>query len=385
MRRTSTLSHFVFPMLSLHAFRASGVAEPFIERKPVFVAGHDNVVEYRIPGIVTTSCGTLVAVCDARVERPGDAINNIDLVMKRSFNQGRTWEPMRVLVDFPGQEAAADPCILFDREKEAIWVFYDHVLAEPARSGQRKREERDVTLQAICSTDNGATWLKPVDINPKVAGPAWEALMAGPGRGTQTRDGRLLVPCYTRRPEDDYAQVLASDDHGQSWRLTAAPGPDTNEAAVVELTDGRWMLNMRCSRGKGCRGVATTNDGGDSWSPLLDDAGLPDSQCQGTLIRYTDVRDGGERNRLLFANAAHQSKRQRMTVRVSYDEGETWPVAKVIHDGPAAYCCLTIMNDGTIGLLYEHGDESHYERIGFARFNLEWLTDGMDQLERREQ
>ena len=351
-------------------------------KKPIFVGGLDDIVEYRIPAMVTTGTGTLIAICDARVDRPGDAINNVDIAMKRSKDFGRTWDPMRVIVDFPGEEAACDPCMVFDKQTDKLWIFYDHILAEPAKSGTRLREQRVAVLHAIQSQDGGDTWSPPRDITRIVQQAGWESIMAGPGSGTQTRDGHLLVPCYTRRTDNDYSQVLVSKDHGKSWKITNAARANTNEAAVVELNDGRWLFNMRDTRRNGCRLVSITADGGRRWETPWEETGLPGPCCQGSLIRYTDVRDGFNKNRLLFSNPADSSKRQNMTVRMSYDEGKTWPVAKLIDTSFCAYSCLTVLSDGTIGLLYEHGKESPYEQISFTRFDLQWLTDGTDRLEK---
>ena len=356
--------------------------EPLFERRDVFVAGRDNVREYRIPALATTGKGTLIAVCDARVEKRGDAINNIDLVMKRSFDAGRTWEPLKVLADFPGQQAAADPCMLIDRTTGTISVCYDHVLAELDRSGRRKRERRMISLHMIRSRDDGRTWSKPTDLTRTVKQDGWEAVMVAPGRGIQTRDGRLVFPGYSRRPEADHAHVMYSDDHGETWQINSDAGPKVNECQVVELVDGLLMLNMRSYRGKSCRAVATTDDAGKTWHKIVDDTNLPESKCQASLIRHTDLRDGFQKNRLLFSNPANTTGRVNMTVRLSYDEGKTWPISKVIHTGPSAYSCLTVLKDGTIGLLYENGQASPYEKLTFARFNLEWLTDGRDALTR---
>ncbi len=355
-------------------------AEPLFESQDVFVAGQDHIREYRIPALVTTGKGTLMAVCDARVERPGDAINNIDLALKRSFDNGKTWEPLKILADFPGQEAAGDPCMLVDRENDAVWILYDYILGEPDRSGRRKRERRTIALHTIQSRDDGRTWSKPTDITKRVLQPGWEATMAAPGRGVQTRDGRLVFPAYSRRPEQDHSHLIYSNDHGKTWQISSDAGPKVNECQVVELVDGSWMLNMRSYRGKHCRAVATSNDSGRTWRTMLDDTNLPEPKCQASLIRHTDTRDGFRKNRLLFANPASASRRVNMTVRLSYDEGKTWPISKVIHAGPSAYCCLTVLKDGTIGLLYENGQASPYEKLTFARFNLEWLTDNRDHL-----
>jgi sialidase-1 len=148
---------------------------------------------------------------------------------------------------------------------------------------------------------------------------------------------------------------------------------DTNECQAAELADGALMLNMRSYRGKGCRAVQTSADGGLTWSTVVDDRTLVDPVCQASLLRHP----ASGRSRLLFANAADTLHRRRMTVRLSYDEGRTWPYAKTIHYGPAAYSSLTALKDGSVGLLYEKDD---YRSLAFARFTLEWLTDGKDRI-----
>jgi sialidase-1 len=149
-----------------------------------------------------------------------------------------------------------------------------------------------------------------------------------------------------------------------------------NEVQVVERADGTLLLNARNQQGNHCRTVATSRDGGQSWSPLADEPALPDPQCQGSIVRYTDPLDGG-RSRILFANAASQTDRVNLTARLSYDEGRTWPVSRTVHAGSSAYSCLTVLPDATIGLLYERDG---YSRITFARFDLAWLTNGADRL-----
>ena len=208
--------------------------------------------------------------------------------------------------------------------------------------------------------------------------------MAAPGRGIQTRAGRLIIPVYTRQTDQDYSHLLSSNDHGKTWQISPPAAPMVNECQVAELKDGSLMLNMRSYRKKGCRAVATTNDDGKTWGKIVDDTNLPEPTCQASFIRYTDVRDGFTRDRLLFVNPANTSKRVNLTVRLSYDEGMTWPISKVIRPGPSAYSCLTVLKDGTIGLIYENGRTSPYERLTFARFDLQWLTDGRDRITKKK-
>ena len=378
--------------------RPSKMREPFFWQKDILIGGLDSIREYRIPALVTTRQGTLLAICDARVEKTGDAPNNIDLALKRSLDSGETWERVKIVVDFPGYHAACDPCMLLDRQTGSVWILYDHIWPDLETLEKANRTlppgiqpdagGRINLLHAIVSHNEGQTWSKPRDITEMVTEPVRTSVMAAPGMGIQMQSGRLLTPCYSDRRKlgklsgTGYSSVCYSDDHGKTWHLGGAATPSTNECQVVELGDGSLMVNMRNFHDseKGRRAVATSKDGGGTWSKVSYDGTLIEPNCQASFIRYTDIRQGFGKNRLLFSNPAHRNERVNMTVRLSYDEGQTWPVSKVIYPGPSAYSCLTVLGDGSIGMLYERGQEGPYEKITFARFNLEWLTDGGDSL-----
>ncbi len=366
---------------------------PLFVETPVFTAGEAGVCEYRIPAMVCTNEGTLLAACDARADRPGDAPNNIDLALKRSEDLGETWSVVEILIDDGGQMCAGDPCMLVDRETGAIWIVYDHIYPtmdelrrrDPHRAegAQAGRQGRVIFLHAIRSDDDGHTWSEPIDLTPQVKRAEWQAAMAAPGTGIQMRDGRLICPGYRRHGQDytkDGAQVFYSDDHGETWRAGESSGPGGNECQAVELADGRLMLNIRTPRGHGCRTVATSNDGGETWSEPRDDRTLIEPGCQASFIRWTSEADGGDRNRLLFSNPASAERRERMTVRLSYDEGETWPISRLVNADFCAYSCMAALPDGTVGLLYEHkgpdADTPGLEDLIFARINEAWLTGG---------
>ena len=366
-----------------------GPETALFEQTDVFVAGQDGIAEYRIPVLLTSTKGTLLAFCDARVERPGDPANNIDLVMKRSFDQGRTWEPLRVLLDV-GDGATADSCGLVDRQTGTIWVFTVY-FPSGIGSGNAAAGLSGATAMywAIKSEDDGETWSEPIDLTSMIKQPDWRAGSPGPGKGIQTRSGRLIIPKYFMRSEDDViSYVVYSDDHGKSWkRGGAAKGQhQTNECQVAELSDGTLLLNMRGVTGN-LRKIARSRDGGLTWTEMVEDPALIEPRCQGSLSHFTD-RISHDKDRLLFSNPA-SAKRENMTVRLSYDGGRTWPVAKQLNAGPSAYSCLTVLPDLTAGCLYERSDEgplvsnerySNYQKITFARFNLEWLTDGKDTI-----
>ena len=366
---------------------------PLFVETPVFIAGEAGVCEYRIPAMVSTHEGTLLAACDARVDRPGDAPNNIDLALKRSEDLGNTWSEAEILIDDGGDMAACDPCMLVDRATGTVWIVYDHVYPtmdelrrrDPHRAGGAEPDHsgRVIFLHAIRSDDDGRTWSAPVDLTAQVKSPRWQSAMSGPGMGITLSGGRLVCPGYRRQREDssgdgagDGAHVYFSDDHGETWRVGDTPGCG-NEAQAVELADGRLMLNIRTPSEHPCRRVAISADGGETWSETRDDPTLVEPGCQASLIRWTDEAAGGGRARLLFSNPASTDRRADMTVRLSCDEGDTWPVARLVNADFCAYSCLAVLPDGTVGLLYEHKGPNAttpgLQRLLFARFNQAWL------------
>ena len=362
------------------------VGQPLYEQTDVFVAGQDGVFEYRIPGLVTSNQGTLLAFCDARMRKAGDPPNTIHLVLKRSFDAGKTWGPLMTLAE-NGDGAVADSCGVVDRQTGTIWIFSVYCPAgvgsynaAPGLSGAT------FLYKAVKSDDDGATWSKPIDVTAMVKKPEWSAGSTGIGRGMQLRNGRLIVPRYratyqpgNTTPLNSESYISYSDDHGKTWQIGAVANVagGTNECQVAELVDGTLLLNMRGVSGNH-RKVARSRDGGATWTDIHEDAVLIAPRCQGSLQNFTDTIDQ-DKNRLLFGNPA-SLERKNYTVRLSYDEGRTWPVAKQIFAGPAAYSCLTILADQTAACLHERGEKSPYEKISFARFNVEWLTDGKDTI-----
>jgi len=215
----------------------------------VFVGGDNDICEYRIPALITTNAGTLLAVCDARVSKPGDAPNNIDQVLRRSVDGGRTWLPMQRIVDYPGTEAAADPSLLVDRTTGRIWLFHAHA-PEGIGSGQSQPGLSGPTFgyHVVTSDDDGLTWSRPRDLTPMVKDPAWNAFWPGPGRGTQTRDGRLLVPSTCSHKAVCSSHMVYRDDHGKTWPVakTVYPGPSgcfTSAAKKVVLRKSRLRVS----------------------------------------------------------------------------------------------------------------------------------------------
>lgn len=344
---------------------------PPVEQVEVFANGADGVCQYRIPALVVSNEGTLIAACDARVDRPGDLPNNIDIVVKRSADNGRTWGPLQRVAVFSEEEGGGDPCLLVDRVTGTLWLFYDYGVPHPTLPNKR-----DVMSHVITSTDDGETWSEPRDLTPQFKRDDWYFLAAAPGMGIQLRSGRLIAPVYSaRRTEPQHCHALYSDDHGVTWTLGEGVGGPLVEPQIVELDDGRLMMNMRQPRSKKCRAVAFSADAGQTWSRAKDDPGLIEPACQASFIRLTATSNGDDRNRLLFTNPAHSDRRVNMTVRLSYDEGTTWPVSRVIHTGASMYSCMAVLPDAALGLLFEKDNG-----LTFVRLTLDWLTRGEDRL-----
>jgi len=246
-------------------------------------------------------------------------------------------------------------------------------------------------ILVITSKDDGATWSAPTDIKSSIEN-RYYPFVPGPGVGTQLKSGRLVIPGYTCTTDyyerDCFSLALYSDDHGSTWHEGAHVTEPTDEAQVVELLDGTLMLNMRSNRQMSCRAIAISKNGGETWSPAYDEKQLNEVPCQASFTRFPEKLAKGA-HRLLFSNPNvsgkdyYAAERMKMTVRMSYDEGKTWPVAKLLHDGPSSYSCLAVTKKGLILCLYEGGLKHRRELLRLARFNLAWLTDGKDSLDKK--
>ena len=349
----------------------SWCADSALTSVDVYTAGQDGYHTYRIPAAIRTVKGTLLAFCEGRKNNARDW-GDIDLLVKRSADSGRTWSKAITVADF-GADTIGNPAPVVDRRTGAIWLLLTRNRGDvpekqilPGLSGATR------TVWVTHSKDDGLTWATPADITASVKQPDWSWYATGPGNGIQLRTGRLVIPCDHNRRDATrrYSHVIYSDDGGKTWKLGGSAGPECNESAVVELRDGSLMLNMRSYAGKNRRAVSISRDGGLTWTePVWDDA-LIEPVCQASLIRFGK----GNSAVLLFSNPA-DTRRVNMTVRLSRDEGKTWSSSKTVHAGPSAYSNLVELKGKTVGLLYERGNADRYERITFARFPLGWLTE----------
>ncbi|HID21661.1 MAG TPA: exo-alpha-sialidase [Planctomycetaceae bacterium] len=375
MRRAAAVLTCVLPIV-FGAASAPHLTEAgeLPESVDVFVSGQDGYFGYRIPCIVTAPDGSLLAFVEARKHNladPGGKGQDIDLALKISTDRGRTWSRMMIIED-PGELwSAANAAAVTDEKTKRVWVFY--VRCRPGRGSRTARPGTDDVLNlARWSEDNGRTWSEPIDLT-RVArdfdDPQWRITVPGPGGAIQTRRGRLIVPCWSYSPMRNF--VIYSDDHGETWqRSSPVPGEtEINENQVVELIDGRILMDGRQRRGAH-RLLSESRDGGQTWSRPRPGQKVTPVMC--SIERFTRADNPGTRNRIVWTGPQGPG-RVKLTIWTSYDEGRTFQNPRLIYDGPSAYSDLTLLDDGTLGILWERGTKRGYEFITFTRLDLSFI------------
>lgn len=371
------------PLLS--TLLCAGLRLPAADAPPahvdVFTSGTEGYHTFRIPALVTAPDGTLIAFAEGRKENTGDpGRGDIDLVCKRSTDNGATWSPVKVLDD-PGQGwGASNPTPVTDRDTGRVWILYNRW--EPGHGTESCRPGTDNNQTwARYSQDHGATWSEPIELTRASRQyDEWGAMFLGPGGAIQARGGRLIVPAamkpdiynfylsvggFTGATSLMRAYVLYSDDHGKSWKRGALVKAQTNENQVVELEDGAILMDARQGAGPH-RWRIISQDGGQSWSNPA--AGQVVTPVCAAIERFT-LRSGGGRNRILWAGPAGPG-RLKLVARLSYDEGQTFPLEKVLYDGLTAYVDLAMLGDGSAGVLWERGISRLSQFISFTRLRL---------------
>lgn len=386
---------------------AARAAEPFLDKADLFTVGDDPAFTiYHIPGVVVTAKGTVLAWCEAR--RGGGDWSDIRILLRRSTDDGRTWSAPKSIADVPGPKAK-NPFALRMKNVDPAQVTYNNPVLIAGRDGTVHMlfclEYMRCFYQR--SADDGLTWSAPAEITPAFekfrAAYDWKVIATGPDHSIQLRSGRLVVPVWlstgtggnAHRPS--VTATVFSDDDGKTWHAGEIAVPCTeewinpNETVAVELADGRVMLNVR-SESKAHRRIVTTSaDGATGWStPHFDDA-LLEPICMAGIVRYSTEASGGK-NRILFSNPDNRDRadgkaepgknrdRKNVSVKLSYDEGRTWPVSKTIEPGPSMYSDIAVTPRGTILCFFGRGTRPGFagDALTLARFNLEWLTGGKD-------
>ncbi|HNQ74802.1 MAG TPA: exo-alpha-sialidase [Verrucomicrobiota bacterium] len=366
---------------------------PFI---PVFQAGVDGYTCFRIPALLTTHKGTVIAMSDGRIGGCGDIPTPLDLVIKRSFDNGRTWGPLQVVTDygsrsgdvdtypFYGQTniarvSAGDAALLLDESNGRIWTLYDN---GGVTGGARK-----IKLEMKYSDDDGASWSPRIDVeaqNPGIRTSTAEFL-TGPGNGLQIHAGpyagRLVFPVYAYN-NPSASMVIYSDDHGVTWQRSVNAITNGGEIQVAELAGGELIASCRDNGfpWSGVRTFSRSTNGGTTWGlPYTDTVNpptLPDPQCQGNIYTLTTTNNSNA-SRILHANAAHPTARVNLTLRLSYDNAVSWPVSHQVYAGGSAYSAVSKLATGEVGLLFE---KDPYGNLDFTWRSIAHITDGADSL-----
>ncbi|MEI7589575.1 MAG: sialidase family protein [Chitinophagia bacterium] len=367
-----------------------------VDKVPVFISGTDGYKSFRIPAIIKLPNEDLLAFCEGRVNSSSD-FGNIDIVMKRSSDQGKSWSPIVILANYDSLQAG-NPAPVVDLTDPAypqgkIFLFYNtgNNFEGEVRKGLGVRE-----VWYITSTDNGLTWSEGVNITMQTHRPNqakvnplyhfkedWRSYANTPGHALQIStgmyQGRIYVPANhsSGQPKNHFeeynAHAFYSDDHGQTFKLSESVNvPGSNESTAAEISNNGILLNARNQQGDiKHRLIAISHNGGALWDTTYFDKNLPDPVCEGSIL---NIGVKNKKQVLAFSNAADAKNRNNLTLRISFDEGITWAKNIVVDctsdpklmTNNSAYSDLVLMNKNNIGILYEKDD---YSKIVFTIVN----------------
>lgn len=363
-------------------FACHVMGEDAIAKIELFHQNDGRHAKCRIPGMVVTPSGTILVYCEGRIESSADWASS-EVLMRRSTDDGATWEQPRVIAsapkdaehskfarrkgDAPAGFTMNNPLMIAGRDGTVHFLS----CVEYARCFYRK------------STDDGATFSEPVEITKAFDEFRdrydWGVIATGPGHGIELRSGRLLVPIWMSTGAHGHSPscvgTIYSEDAGKTWHAgeIVAGGPkagleNPSENILVELSDGRVMMNIRHNGEPHVRAVATSPDGISHWSAVKLDEQLPDPICMASMVRF-------DAKTILFSNPANNANKDRknLTIRASHDDGATWPISRVLEPGWSGYSDLAIGKHGEIYCFYENGEKHFDDKLTFARFSIDWV------------
>ncbi len=357
-------------------------ADPLLDKTDLLTAGQSGYETFRIPGVVVTGKGSVLAYCEARRGSKSDWAD-IEILLTRSTNGGNTWSPPQRIAD-SGKDTVNNAVAIVDRDNGRVHFLY-------CINYHR--------CYYMFSDDDGVTFSSPNDITaafePLRKDYAWNVLATGPGHGIQLRNGRLLVPIWMstelQHHRPSAVSVIYSDDHGQTWHsgdlVCEHPEPLINpsETIAVQLSDDRVLLNIRSENRNYRRALSSSDDGATGWSPITFDEALFEPICMAGIVHLPPPFADNE-STFVFSNpdshhnpAFHGKNkfrhRENVTVRMSSDDCKTWPASRVLEPGVSGYSDLAVGHDGTIYCLYERGGDDGFahKHLTIARFNRDWI------------
>ena len=358
-----------YPLLCLFSFSTSD------NTKYIFKSGLDGYNTFRIPTTITTISGVVLAFAEGRKNSSSDT-GDIDIVLKRSLDEGKTWGELIVVRD-DANNVCGNPSPVVDSKTGKIFL-----LSTWNRGDDSEKEIIDLIsndtrrVYVMHSEDDGLNWTVPKEITSSVKKSNWTWYATGPVHGIQIqkgkKSGRMIIPCdhIVAKTKKYFSHIIYSDDGGNTWEIGGiTPQDNVNECTIAEIGRGKLILNMRnYDRTKMNRQISISKDYGESWEKLRFDETLVEPICQASILRYTFK--GKKKNFLFFLNPGDENDRKNMTLRLSRDLGLSWEEKIILHKGPSAYSDITKLPNGNLGCFFEAGLNSPYEGIKFQEINL---------------
>jgi len=361
-------------------FALSAVTALAQDASVVFEAGLDGYATFRIPAIVKAADGSLIAFAEAR--RDGKSDNgNIDLVMRKSFDCGRTWREMKVIWDDGGNTCGNPAPVVVGNSGEILLVATWNLGKDKERDIERNLSADTRRVYVFRSEDNGENWSGPVEITPMVKNETWGWYATGPCHSIVKKrnpdKGRIIIPCNHSELDGQgvprsFSHIIYSDDDGKNWALGAITEMNGNESSVAELGNGDLLLNMRRSTSAdSVRYYAISKDGGRTFEREGRQEDLVGPRCQGSILNLTG-ENGKPTRTLIFSNPKNSGKRMNLSLSISRNNGRDWKCLKGIFSGKSAYSDIVRVDASHVGVLFENGEgDETYRRISFVIARIE--------------